>query len=223
MCRGRACHDGWRYREPVTIQPSGAPSDDPQGSLLASDAEREATVDQLRIAAGEGRLTMEELSERSDAAYRSRTTAELASLTRDLPAVRPGAPRQPVAVTDTAEPNDSFIAVFSGSERKGHWRVPRRSTAVAVFGGVALDLRQAEFTSHDVYLEVIAVFGGVEINVPEGVEVHLSGWAAFGGKASKVSPALPGAPVLHIRCKIAFGGVEVNSKPLDTRGAVRYG
>ena len=51
----------------------------------ASDAEREAVVARLRNAAGEGRLTVDELDERIDAAYAAKTRAELEPLTADLP------------------------------------------------------------------------------------------------------------------------------------------
>lgn len=202
---------------------SGPAAGDPNGHVLASDAEREATVERLRVACADGRLTMDEMSDRSGLAYRARTAAELAALTRDLPlhAGDPGPRPVTVSAATGEEAKDSFIAVFSGSERKGHWRVPRRSRAVAVFGGVALDLRQAEFTAHETHMSVIAVFGGVEITVPEGIEVHLTGWAAFGGKASKVGPARPGAPVLHLHCQIAFGGVEVKAAPLAADGQVQ--
>ena len=207
----------------MTVSSEGA-GGDPHGHVLVSDAEREAIVERLREACADGRLTIEEMSERSDLAYRARTVSELSALTRDLPTDRSPVQRHVAVTVGAEEPRDSFVAVFSGSERKGHWRVPRRSKAVAVFGGVALDLRQAEFTAHETYLSVTAVFGGVEIKVPEGVEVHLTGWAAFGGKASKVGPARPGAPVLHLHCQIAFGGVEVNSQPLPPEAQVqRYG
>ena len=89
--------------------------------------------------------------------------------------------------------------MFSGAERKGHWRVPRRSKAVAVFGGIDLDMREAQFAAHDTYLTVVAVFSGVSITVPEGVEVRMTGSAIFGGKSANVPAAPPGAPVLHIR------------------------
>jgi hypothetical protein len=55
-------------------------------STRASDAEREAAVARLRQAAGEGRLSVEELTARVDAAYAATTTGELEALTADLPA-----------------------------------------------------------------------------------------------------------------------------------------
>jgi hypothetical protein len=194
----------------VSIEPSsgGLPGD---GHVLASDVEREAVVERLRVAAADGRLTMEELDERSEAAYRARTTAELAVLTHDLPTHHAAArPHLPAAPAD--DDTERYVAVFSGADRSGSWRVPRRAQAVAVFGGVNLDMRGASFTDHDVVIDATAVFGGVSIMVPEGVEVRLTGWAVFGGKTAKVPPAPAGAPVLWVRCKVAFGGVDVRTK-----------
>lgn len=53
--------------------------------LLASDAEREAAVDRLRDASGEGRLGADELEDRVRDAYAARTRAELDVLVADLP------------------------------------------------------------------------------------------------------------------------------------------
>jgi hypothetical protein len=60
--------------------------------LRASDAERERTAEALHAAAGEGRLTLEELDERLSAAYAARYRHELPALTADLPAATPAAP-----------------------------------------------------------------------------------------------------------------------------------
>jgi hypothetical protein len=56
--------------------------------IRAADADRERTVERLRRAAAEGRLEAEELEERIEAALASRTEAELAPLTADLPEER---------------------------------------------------------------------------------------------------------------------------------------
>jgi DUF1707 SHOCT-like domain/2TM domain len=55
----------------------------------ASDADREAVVDQLRRHAADGRLDLDELEERTSAALAARTLAELGPLTADLPPRRP--------------------------------------------------------------------------------------------------------------------------------------
>ena len=53
--------------------------------LRASDSEREETVAQLRDAAAAGRLTVDELDERTAAAYAALTVGELTALLSDLP------------------------------------------------------------------------------------------------------------------------------------------
>jgi Domain of unknown function (DUF1707) len=55
-------------------------------SLRASDADREAVVDRLREAAGEGRLEPDELEQRVEGALRARSYGDLAELVVDLPA-----------------------------------------------------------------------------------------------------------------------------------------
>jgi hypothetical protein len=62
--------------------------------LRASDRDRERVVEQLEAHAGEGRLSVEELEERTERALGARTAGDLAALTRDLPERR-GAPRRP--------------------------------------------------------------------------------------------------------------------------------
>jgi Domain of unknown function (DUF1707) len=72
-------------------------------SLRASDADRDAVVDRLRDAAGEGRLEHDELEQRVHSALRARTYGDLAELVADLPGdgrvpMRRAAPRiSPVA------------------------------------------------------------------------------------------------------------------------------
>ena len=52
--------------------------------LRASDADREAAADRLRIAAGEGRLEADELDERLSGVYGARWCSELVGLTSDI-------------------------------------------------------------------------------------------------------------------------------------------
>jgi hypothetical protein len=76
-----------------------APGHRPGPPLRASAADREQAVDILRVAAGDGRLTLAELDERLEGALSARTIGELVTLTADLPggrtlhaaAVRPAA------------------------------------------------------------------------------------------------------------------------------------
>jgi DUF1707 SHOCT-like domain/Cell wall-active antibiotics response LiaF, C-terminal len=183
----------------------------------ASDSEREATVAHLREAAAEGRLDVEELVGRIDAAYAATTRAELEPLTADLPA--------PTGAVFDAPPErraTSFVlSIFGGSDRAGRWRVAERLRVVNIFGGADLDLREATLAAPDVRLTVVSIFGGSDIVVPEGMHVELSSFAIFGGDKLKLSgpdPA-PGAPVVHVRCVSIFGGTDVVTR----RGRARRG
>ena len=77
------------------------PGDRRRASLRASDADREQFVEALRRHHAEGRLTTEELSERTERAYAARTFGDLDALAADLPPIQPPAaavaPDQPAA------------------------------------------------------------------------------------------------------------------------------
>lgn len=60
--------------------------------VRVSDADRERAINVLKEAFAEGRLTREEHSERVERAYGSRTYAELAAVSGDLPAGPLGGP-----------------------------------------------------------------------------------------------------------------------------------
>ena len=176
----------------------------------ASDSEREQAVAHLREAAAEGRLDVEELVDRIDAAYAATTREELAPLTADLPAptgaVFGGPPER--------RPTSFVLSIFGGSDRAGRWRVAERLRVVNIFGGADLDLREATLAAPEVHITVISIFGGSDIVVPEGVHAELSSFAIFGGDDLKLggSEPAPGAPVVHVRCVSIFGGTDVMTK-----------
>ncbi|MFE1557820.1 DUF1707 domain-containing protein [Streptomyces sp. NPDC058734] len=194
-------------------------------ALRASDADRERVVDRLRDAVAEGRLDMEEFEERLEAAYKSRTYAELEPLTRDLPAA---AGSSPSPVASSPAPSSAWpdriggtgtsataVAVMSGFQRKGRWTVPARFNAVAIWGGGELDLREADFAEREVVITCVAVMGGIEITVPPGVEVDVRGIGIMGafdqGKSQDNRPE-PGAPRVVVNGLAFWGGVAVKVK-----------
>jgi hypothetical protein len=180
--------------------------------LRASDADRERTADRLRHAAGEGRLTMEELEERLHSVYAARTHRELDGLTADV-VVRDqsgtATRRMPVRAGD--EGTHWLISVMSGRERKGRWRVGRRCHVINVMGGSDLDLNDAELAGELVEMTVFCLMGGAEIRVPEGLNVELSEFAFMGGNDAQLGDELPdpGGPVLRLRLISIMGGADV--------------
>jgi hypothetical protein len=172
-----------------------------------SDADREATITQLRVAGGDGRLTLEELAERVELADGARTQSELDVLTADLPVHGPARTR-PVR-----KPQEWIVAVMGGAERKGRWRPADHTRVVTVMGGAELDLREAELAD-EISITAITVMGGIGIVVPEGVSVELSGFALMGansGPRDKVPP-VPDAPVVRVKTFALMGGVGIERK-----------
>ena len=190
----------------MTDQP-GQPN--PSGEVRASDAEREAVVERLRVATVEGRLTLSELTERTEAAYTATTRGDLAPITADLPAVSgsPATPPRP----DAGANREWVVAVMGDSRRQGRWRVERPLVAVAVMGDVVLDLRGAEVPHGDVDITATAVMGDVKVYVPDGVEVQLSGIAVMGDKRVMVREAPVGqtAPRVVVKATVIMGDVKV--------------
>lgn len=197
--------------------------------MRASDGDRDRVADQLREALAEGRLSADEHAERLDAVYQAKTYAELAPLVEDLPATggmpRPAAApvRDDLPAPRSGSPN--IVAILSGAERKGRWLVEAQTNALAVMGGVDLDLREAVLSQREVTINVVAVLGGVEITVPPGVQVINSVVAILGGceMPPEEIPA-PDAPVIRLTGFAILGGIEVKRREVgDRRRGLRRG
>lgn len=190
----------------------------------ASNADREQVAKILQDAAAENRISFDELAERLDATYAAKTLAELEPLTADLPAgssVLPAfsAPSSAVRIGGTPGPGTS-IAIFGGSEKKGTWVVPTDHKAIAVMGGVDLDLTDATFAEREVTITAFAMFGGIDITVPDDVTVNVHGIGIFGGFSSRDYQGPPGAPVINVKGLALFGGVDVHRAKKNRNRAI---
>ncbi len=88
----------------MTIGPPNPLGAARRGRLRASDADREHVVETLKVAFVQGRLAKDELDLRIGQAFVSRTYAELAALTADIPVESAGAPRRPKPALVPARP-----------------------------------------------------------------------------------------------------------------------
>ncbi|GAA3467043.1 DUF1707 SHOCT-like domain-containing protein [Nonomuraea roseola] len=178
------------------------------GELRASDMEREAVVERLRVASVEGRLTLVELTDRTEAAYLATTHAQLALLTQDLPAEGTYAPSP---VPAPSRKRRWFVAIMGDTKRRGKWKVEQELGAVAVMGDVLLDLREAEVRTNVIDVTAVSVMGDVKIIVPDGVDVDLDGMAIMGDKKVDVMEAAPGmnVPVVRVHAYAVMGDVKV--------------
>jgi hypothetical protein len=175
-------------------------------ALLASDRQREQAIATLRDAVVEGRLTLDEYSDRVGIAVGARTTDDLAALTRDLPQSIAPAPAAAIAPAENK-------AIFSHLLRRGPFRLSAQSSFRSFFGTIDLDLRQATLPGSEVDLAIDNFFGTVTVFVPEGVEVSVEGGGLFASQHVDTAnaPLVPGAPVIHIRASGPGGTLYVRT------------
>lgn len=128
------------------------------------------------------------------------------------------------SIAKYGEPNhgQSFsLAIFGGSTKKGQWVCAPKHTAFSAFGGVNIDLRNAQLTAPTTVINVAANFGGIDIVVPETCRIELQVLPVFGGSNVRDSEKvtinqqdLPAdAPIILVRGYAAFGGINVRRVP----------
>ena len=157
---------------------------------------------------GEGRLTLEEFSQRVDVAQAARTDGELANLTRDLPSQAP----PPATPSTTSEQHRAFCSHLT---RNGPWALPSRSAWRSIFGTIDLDMRQARLDGPETVIEVYNLFGTVTLIVPDGVEVIVRGGGLFASQKieSPERPLIVGAPRLIVDTRGPGGTLYVRTDP----------
>lgn len=162
------------------------------GELRASHEDRDRVAELLRVAAGDGRLTADELDERLEAALSARTYGELAALTRDLPAppglAPPGGPAPKELVR---------IDCHSGSaERTGRWVVPKRIEVLVTSGSVTLDFTEAVIAHRSLQIDAEVRSGTLKLVTKPGIAVDTDEVAVRSGNVRVRAPWGAGVPVM---------------------------
>lgn len=146
-------------------------------------------MDALRHHCGEGRLSLDEVAERSLVVWSASSADDLAAVTADLP-------------PDGAERRVS--AVLGSGQVAGRWRPGDRLRATAVAGSCDVDLRRAEGS---VAVRATAVLGSVDVVVPPGADVALSGWGLLGSRKVRVREGA--GPSVSVRAVAVLGSVRI--------------
>ena len=170
----------------------------PPTGLRASHADRDRVVEVLRTAAGDGRLTAEDLDQRLEAALTASTLAELEPLLADL------ATPAPAVVRDLVR-----IECSSGSaKRDGSWVVPRRMEIDVRSGSVRLDFRQAVIAVPELRIDARVGSGALKLITRPGIVVDADDLTVKSGSAKVVPLSGPDAPVelvVRVSGQIASG------------------
>ncbi|MFG1805588.1 DUF1707 domain-containing protein [Streptomyces sp. NPDC049040] len=186
-------------------------ADDSSGHLAApamraSDRDRDQVVEILQVAAGDGRITAEELDERLDAALTARTMGELAGLTADLPSE--GMPPQ-------AKDLIRIDQRFGDVTRNGRWLVPRRMEIRLTFCDAKLDFTEAVITHAALDIEVdLRIGGNLTLVTRPGVVVDTDGLERSSGEI-KIRPGHdPDAPtILRVHLSGESRGGDITARP----------
>ena len=137
-----------------------------RNELRASYDDRDRVVELLRVSAGDGRLTAEELDERIELAMTARTYGELARLVSDLPAE--GAVVSPAVASPAPQAKEvARIDIRSGHvQRVDRWVVPQRMDVKVTSGHVKLDFTEAVITQPSLKLDIDVRSGYVTAGDP---------------------------------------------------------
>jgi hypothetical protein len=195
-------------------------------ALRASHEDRDRVVDQLRVAAGDGRLTAEELDERVGLALSARTYADLVPLTADLPpSALPAVPASTAlgsyaagasaAVAPQAPKDLMRIQCGSGHARRdGQWLVPRRMEVKVTSGHVLLDFTKAVITEPVLELDVEVRSGHLQIITRPGIAVDADEVAVRSGHVHVRSPFSERIPVqLRVDVSGSVRSGHINARP----------
>ncbi len=160
--------------------------------LRASHADRDRVVDALRTAAGDGRLSADDLDERLEVALTARTVAELEPLLADLTVA---------AVVEV--PELARIECGSGSVKRDHsWVVPRRMEIDVRSGSVQLDFREAVIAGQQLQIDAKVASGSLKLVTRPGIVVDADDVKVASGRVKVIPPAGPDLPV-ELRVKIS--------------------
>jgi hypothetical protein len=201
-----------RDDEAATPDQSRASSPDrlpAQDQLRASHEDRDRVVELLRVAAGDGRLTAEELDERLEVALTARTYGELTALVKDLPVqgqavgAPPPEPKELVRIECRS----------SVTNRDGPWVVPQRMEVEVTSGSVTLDFTEAVITQPMLQIDAEVRSGSLTLITKPGVVVDTDDVSVHSSVA-KVSAPAPGVPViLRVQVSGTVWSGAINARP----------
>ena len=189
----------------LTGQPVPAPNQPGRTTeLRASHADRDRVVEVLRIAAGDGRLSADDLDQRLEVALTAQTVAELEPLLADL-----------TAATGPAVRDLARIECGSGAARRdGSWLVPRRLEIHVGSGSVRLDFRQAVIAVPELQIDAQIASGSLKLITRPGIVVDADDVTVGTGSVTVVPSPGRDTPVeLRVKVSGRIGSGSVFARP----------
>jgi hypothetical protein len=183
---------------------TGVERSDLAETTLAADSDREAVAVMLHTAAGEGRISLDELDERTGRALRARTYGELRALVADLP-----------RAIVLAEPETLTLSTTAPHlKQSGRWTVPRRIVAESTSGFITIDFTHASCAHREIAVEAATRSGRIRLILPAGWAARVSpsstNTAHISNKATEI--ASPGSPTVILTGRPLSGYIKVRQR-----------
>jgi hypothetical protein len=179
------------------------------GQLRASHEDRDRVVELLRVAAGDGRLTAEELDERLEVALTARTYDQLAALVKDLPA-------QGAAAGVAAPEPKELVRIESHSsaiKREGPWVVPQRMEIRVSSGSVILDFTEAVITQPALQIDAEVHSGSLTLVTKPGIVVDTDDVSVHSGATKIQAPDASVPVILRVQVSGTVGSGVIKARP----------
>lgn len=181
---------------------------------------REEVIDTLIYNYSHGVISSEAFERRLDQAMASQDHQTIYQLIADLeqqndPEFSAQKERQfnvNYAAADNDEP-ETILNILGGSNRSGQWTVPKEIRVISILGGADIDFTDAIFTSPNVTIKLLCLFGGDNIYVPENINVVSKAFCILGG-IDNTAPSLSArqAPTITVEGLVLCGGLDIKVK-----------
>lgn len=112
-----------------------------------------------------------------------------------------------ISASNSSEKTE-YCSTFSGQKLDFSNQTLENCRLTAVFGGIDLDLRNAIITE-DKVITICAIFGGVDILVPDNVNIKITSTSIFGGIDCKKRNHIDNVPTIYIDGTCIFGGASI--------------
>lgn len=104
--------------------------------------------------------------------------------------------------------DNEYCATFSGQRIDFPNEEFKGATLNSVFGSITCDLREAKI-KEDVVINASSVFGGIDIIVPDDVNIKIKSNSIFGGVNNKKKNNEDKKYTIYVNASCLFGGVDI--------------
>lgn len=183
----------------------------PRAQMRASHEDRDRVIEVLTAAAGDGRLTPDELDERVGTALTARTYGDLAVLVSDLPAgPAPEAPAPAPAPKEVVR----IECVGSSTRREGPWLVPPRIEMRVQGGSVTLDLTSAVLSGPSLQIDANIRGGSLKLVTRPGIFISTDDLVTRGSSVKVREQWDPATPVrFRVDVSGTLTGSSIKARP----------